>query len=108
MREQEADRLAIVRTSAGFSKRRADIDRLDSVAHFLLILVGDGVGNDETLEAAVIQVVDGTSGENSVDNDGVDFLGAVLHYRVGGLDEGSAGVCHVVNDDGGLVLDVPD
>lgn len=43
-----------------------------------------------------------------MDDNRVDFLGAVLHHGIGGLDERAAGVGHVVDDDGDLVLDITD
>jgi hypothetical protein len=60
------------------------------------------------LEAAAVQVLDGLSGQDTVDNDGVDLESAVLHDSVGSLGERTAGVGHIVNDDGNLVLDVTD
>jgi hypothetical protein len=60
------------------------------------------------LETAAVQVVDSISGENTVHNDGVNLECAVLHNGVGGLGECAAGVSHVVDDDGNLVLDITD
>jgi hypothetical protein len=60
------------------------------------------------LEAAAVQVFDSLSGQDTVDNDGVDLESAVLHDSVGSLGERTAGVGHIVNDDGNLVLDVTD
>lgn len=108
MGEEEADGLAVVGTAAGLSEGGADVDSLNTVALLLLLGVGDGVGNHQAVEAAAVQVLDRLAGQDTVDDDGVDFLGAVLHDRVGGLDERAAGVGHVVDDDGNLVLDVAD
>ena len=42
-------------------------------------------------------------------DDGDDFLGvALVDERVGGFDEGAAGVGHVVDEDGGFGGDVAD
>lgn len=106
VRKQEANRLSVVCPAASFGERRANIDRCDLVADLFLLLVGNGVRNDDTAEAAVVDVVDGVTGEDTVDNNGVDFLSTVLHDGVGGLDEGSTSVCHIIDDDGNLVLDV--
>lgn len=106
MREQETDRLAIMRPPASLRQRGADINSLDLVASFLLLLVRNGVGDDQAVEAAAVQILDGLAGQNAVDDDGVDFLGTMLHYRVGGLDQRAAGVGHIVDDDGNLVLHV--
>lgn len=108
MREQETDRLPIMCTSAGLRKSRADIDGLDFVTKFLLILMRDGIGNDDAFEAAVVQVGNRISRKNAVDDNSVDFLRAVLYYRVSRLDQSSASIRHIVNNDGGLILNVPD
>lgn len=108
MREQEANRLAIMRTSTSLRQRRTDINRLDLIAGLFLILMRDGIRRDESAESAAVEVLDGFPRENAVDDDGVDLAGAVLHDGVGGFDEGAAGVGHVVDDDGDLVLDVAD
>lgn len=108
MREQEADGLAVVRTSAGLGKCGADVNGVDLVANFLLVLVGDGVRDDNTAKAAVVHVLNGLTRENAVHNNGVDLLGTVLHHSVGGLDEGSASVRHIVHNDSDLVFHVSD
>lgn len=41
-----------------------------------------------------------------MDDNGVNFPSAVLHHCVGRFDKGSAGISHVINDNGNLVLDV--
>lgn len=108
VREEEADRLAVVRTSASLGKCGADVDGLDLGASFLLLLVGNGVGDDDAAQAAVVDVRDGVARKDAVHNDGVDLLGAVLHHRGSCLAEGTAGVGHVIDDDGDLVLHVTD
>lgn len=95
-------------TSASLGERRADIDGLDAITGLLLFLMRDGVSSDETAEAATVQVLNGLAGENAVDHDGIDLLGAVLHHSISSLDERSAGVSHIVDNDGDLVLDVTD
>lgn len=108
MREQEADRLAVVSAAASFCQSGTDINGLDLVAKLLLLGVRNGVANDQTTEAAAVQVFDGFAGQDTVHDDGVDLLGAVLHDGVGGFDERTAGVGHVVDDNSDLVLDVAD
>lgn len=108
MREEEANGLAVVGTTTSLGKSGTDIDRLDAIALLLLLGVGHCVGDNNTAQAAAVDVLDSLAGENAVDNDGVDFLGTVLHDGVGGLDEGTTGISHVVDDDGDLVLDVSD
>lgn len=58
------------------------------------------------LQAAAVQVLDCLSGEDTVDNDGVDLGCAVLHNGFGGLGESTTGVGHIVDDNRDLVLDV--
>lgn len=60
------------------------------------------------LETATVQVLNRLAGQNAVHNDGVDFGGTVLHDSFGSLGERAAGVGHIVNDDGDLVLDITD
>lgn len=105
MREQEAHRLAVVRTSAGLCKSGADVDRLDLVALLLLVFVRNSVGHNNTAQAAVVDVLSSLAGKDTVDDDSVDFLGSVLHHSIGGLDKSTAGISHVVNDNSDLVLD---
>lgn len=92
--------------AASFGERRADIDRCNLVADLLLFFVGHGVRDDDAAQAAVVDVLDGVAGEDTVDDDGVDFPSSVLHHSVGCLDESTAGIRHVVNDDGDLIFDV--
>lgn len=106
--EQEADGFTVVGTSAGFGKGRADIDGLDLIALLLLLGVRDGVGHNDTAKAAVVDVFGGLAGEDTVDNNGVHLLGTVLHDGVGSLDEGTAGIGHIVNNNSNLVLHVAD
>lgn len=108
MREKEADGLAVMRTSASLGKCGADVDGLDLGASFLLLLVGNGVGDDDTAQATVVDVRDGVAGKDAVHNDGIDLLGAMLHHSGSRLAESTAGVGHVIDDDGDLVLHVTD
>lgn len=104
VREQKAHRLAVMCPPASLGKSGTDVDGLDLVAGVFLLLVRDGVGHDYTFQAAVVDVVNGLAGKDSVHNNRVDFPGTVLHHRIGGLDEGSACVSHVINDNGNFVF----
>lgn len=95
-------------TAASLGQRGADINGLNLIASLLLLRVGDSVGHNQAVQTTTVQVLDGLAGENAVDDDGVHFLGTVLEDSVGGLDEGTTGISHVVDDDGDLVLDVTD
>lgn len=108
MREEEANGLSVVSTTASLGQRGADINGLDFVASLLLLGVRDSVGHNKAVQTATVQVLDGLAREDTVDDNGVDFLGTVLKDGVGSLDEGATGIGHVVDDDGDLVLDVTD
>lgn len=133
MREQEADGLAIVCASAGFRQRRADIDGLDLVAVLLLLLVRDGVGDDQAPKTAVVEVGDGIAGEYAVCDDCVDLFGSVLHDCICGFNQCSlqevkrqqwsvnyegnfnffspegthASIGHIIHDNCYLIFDIP-
>jgi hypothetical protein len=108
VREQETDRFTVVCASAGLCQCRADIDGVNLVAHLLLLLVGYCVGHDDTVQATVVDVLNGIAGENAVYDNSVDLLGAVLHDGVGGFDESTTCIGHVVNNDRNLVFDISD
>lgn len=108
MREEETDTLAVVGTTASLSKSGTNIDRLDTIASLLLLSVGDGVGDDETAETATVQVLNGLTRENTVDDDGVNFLCAVLHNGISSFDKSTAGISHIIDNNGNFVLDVSD
>lgn len=108
VREEEAHRLAIVCATASLGQRGRDVNSLNLIAQLLLLGMGNSVGNHQTFQSAAVQVLNGLAGQDAVNNDGVDFLCAVLHDGVGSLDKGTAGIGHVVDDDGNLVLDATD
>ena len=108
MRKQEANRLPIVCPAAGFRESRADIDRCNLVTDLFLLFVRHGIRDDNTAQAAVVDVFDRIAGKDAVYNNGVDFRGPMLHHRVGRFDKGSASIGHIVNDNGNLVLNVTD
>lgn len=108
MREEEANGFTVMSTTTSLSKGRANIDSLNAITLLLLLSVGNGVRHDETAKTAAVQVLNSLSGENAVDDDSVYFLRAVLHDSVSGLDERTAGISHIVNDNCDLVLDISD
>jgi hypothetical protein len=85
---------------------RRDIDRHDPITQLLLLLVGDGVGADHLLKLAVVDLVDCVAAEDTVGHDRDGSSCAVLDDHVGRFAEGSAGVCHVVDDDSCATLDI--
>ena len=106
--EQKRDTLAVMRSSARLGQRRADIDRLELVAFFLLAPMGHRVGDDNSTQTAAIERLDGVAAQYAVRDDSYDLSCAMRHDRVGGLDQRPAGVGHVIDQDGYPVLNVPD
>ena len=84
--------------------------RFSSHLYFLalphVLVLGDGVGDDDGLEAGGVDPVEGGAGEDAVGENGVDLGGARLQQLVGGVADGPAGVSHVVDQDGHAVLGV--
>ena len=68
----------------------------------------DSIRNDKTAKAATVQILDSLAGKNAVDDNGIDFLGTVLHDCVSGFGESAASISHIIDDDGDFALDVPD
>ena len=60
------------------------------------------------LKLAVVDLVDRIAAEDTVGHDGNGSSRAVLDDHVGRFAEGSASVCHVVDDDSGAALHVSD
>lgn len=85
---------------------RRDIDRHNPVTQLLLLLVGNCVGDDQVAQLAVVDLVDRVATEDAVGDNGDGGGCAVLDNDVSGFAEGSAGVCHVVDDDSCATLDI--
>ena len=94
--------------ATGLAQCRADVDGLDLITLLLLLGMGDGVGHDQSAQAAAVEVINGLAGQDAVHHNGIDLLGTMLHDGVGSLDEGATGIGHIVNDNGNLVLNVTD
>ena len=92
--------------AAGLAQCRADVDGLDLITLLLLLGMGNGVGHDQSAQAAAVEVINCLAGQDAVHHNGIDLLGTVLHDGVGSLDEGAAGIGHIIDDNGNLVLDV--
>lgn len=87
---------------------REQCAHLDFRAVFHVGVLGNGVGDDNGLEAGVVNSADSGTTEDSVGQDGVDFEGASLNELVGRVTDGAAGVGHVVDEDGHSVFHVTD
>lgn len=106
MGKQKADRFPVMCPTAGFCERGADIDRGNLIADLLLVCMRNCVRDDNSTETTLVDVLNGVTGQDAVDDNGVDFPGAVLHHCVRSLHKGSAGIGHIVNNDSHLILDV--
>lgn len=127
MLEEERNTFAIVRAPAGFGQLEMivsndfqevrqlditysgrDVDRHNPITQLLLLLVGNSVGADHLLKLAVVDLVDRVAAEDTMGHNRNGSGCAVLDDHVGCFAEGSAGVCHVVDDDSCATLDVTD
>ena len=106
MGKQKANRLPVMCPAAGFCERGADIDCGNLIADFLLVCMRNCVRDDNPTEAALVYVFNGVARKDAVDNNGVDFPGTVLHHCVRCLYKGSAGIGHIVHNNGYLILDI--
>lgn len=84
----------------------ADINRLDAVAQFLFVFVRHCVGDDNLLELAAVQCLDGITAQDTVRDDCERIFCAFSDQNVCGLDESATGIGHVIDKDGRLALDV--
>lgn len=91
-----------------FGERGANVDLYHLWRPQELAAERDAVGAHNFGELASIDSMQGVAAKDAVGDDGDDALGSVLHEGLGCLDEGSAGVCHVVDQNALLVLNDPD
>ncbi len=73
-----------------------------------VVRLRQGVRNDELLEARFGDTIERGPGEDSVRDNRQDAFGAVLDKLGCGEVESSAGVSHVVDEDGDFAFDVAD
>jgi hypothetical protein len=111
--EEETDTLSVVGSSDGLSEGGADVDDSELLAGLELVLAvlarqRYGVSDDDVLEHAVVDVLNGLAAENAVRDDGYDLGGTVGHDRLSCLAESTAGIGHVIDQNSNLVLYVSD
>lgn len=70
--------------------------------------MGHSVCNDDTAQLAIIDNLNGLTRENSMCDDGHNFLCSVGLEGFSGFGKSTACVGHVVDEDSDLVLDVSD
>lgn len=104
--EQKADRLSVVCPANGLSQGWRDIDSLKLWALLLLALHWDSVGSNDSAELRVVDDLTGLAGEDAMGDQSNNLLCAVVLDGLGGLGQGTAGIGHIVNEDGGLALDI--
>jgi hypothetical protein len=100
--EQLADTFAIVAAANDLAQHGADVDDLNLGARGLVGGLGEGVCNDELLEAAFGEGGEGVAAENAVRDDRADLGGASLGEVRCGENEGSTGVRDIIYQKRGL------
>merc|ERR1719341_243713 len=105
--KQVAHTFPIVGSSYSFCKHHRDVDHLDLAAVHHVLVLGDGVGHYDGLEAAIIDPGESLPTEDAVCQDGVYLRSSILHKLLCSLDYSSASVCHVIDQDGHLPLGIP-
>jgi len=125
MLEKERHALAVVGSPASLGKlfdqsanvpiqagartySRADIDCLNPGAQLLLGLMRHCICDDNLLELATVQSLNSVATEDTVGDNCNCLLGAMLNHDIGSLDESTAGIGHVVHDDGNAITYVAD
>lgn len=106
MREQEADRLAVVCTADGLSKGSRDINGVQLGADLLLVVVGDSVGDNDLGQDTVVDDLDGLAAQDTVCDNGVHLQSTVLGQGLGCQSKSSTSIGHVVDQNGNLSLDI--
>jgi hypothetical protein len=106
MFEQERDALSIVGPSTCFCQGGADVDSLDPTAQFLFLGMWNRVGNHELLEMALIEFLTGRTTQYAVSYYCDGLFGTVLDHHLGCLDQSTAGIGHIVDDDGDSILHI--
>ena len=108
MTKQKAHTLPIMRPPTRLRQRRTNIHSDQSRTPLLLLLMRYRIRDHDFGQLTAIERFDGLAAQNPMRDDGHDLLGSVRHHGVRGLDEGTAGVGHVVDDDGDFAADVAD
>lgn len=108
MSKEVANALSVMCSPDGLCQRRADVNDAEFRAAIRLIAKGHSVGDDDVGQTALVERLDGVSGEDAVGDDGNDFSGSVIFHGLSGLGQSTAGIGHVVNENGNLVRNVSD
>ena len=87
---------------------RANINRLQPLAHLLLIRVRHRIRHYHPAQLAPIKRLNRIAGQNSMRDNCNDFRGAMRHHRVSGFDERAARVRHIIDEDGDAGLHIAD
>lgn len=102
------DRLSKVAATDGLCQDRADVNDLNLGALGDVLGLGDGVGDDELLEATLSDDLECGARKDTVGDKGVDLGGTGLEEVAGGKAKGATSVCHVVDEEGNLARDRTD
>lgn len=101
-------RLSKVGAADGLGQDGRDVDDLNLVALCDIVRLGDRVGDDELLHAALRDDLERGAREDAVGDKGVDLGRARLEEVAGREAEGATRVGHVVDQDRDLALDGTD
>jgi hypothetical protein len=108
MRKQKTNTLPIMRPSDRLRQRRTNIHNPQPITHLYLPLQWHSIRNHHSTQLALIKILNRIPAQNPMCNDSYDLPSFVSHDGLGGFDECAAGISHVVDEDGDLVLDVAD
>lgn len=109
MPKQITHALPIMRPPTRLRQRRTDINRLQLVTHFLFLSMRHRIRHHHPAQQAPIQRLNRFPAQDPVRHDRDDFLGVpVVDQCVGGFYQSTAGVGHVVDEDGGFPGDGAD
>lgn len=68
----------------------------------------DSVGDHDSGELGVVDVIDSLSAQQTMSDDGDDFPCSILFESLGSLDKGTTGVCHIVDQNRNLPCNITD
>jgi hypothetical protein len=108
MAEQKAHTLTVVSSPTRLGQSSTDIHRLNLTAPLLLALMGHRVRHHNPAQLALVQNLNRIARQNAMCNERDNFPSTIRHHSLSGLCERAAGVCHIVDQNGDLVLDIAD
>lgn len=89
-------------------QRRRNIHNPKPITHLDLSLQWHRIRNHHSTQLALIKIFNRIPAQNAMCDDSYNFPSFVGHDGLGGFDQSAAGIGHVVDENGDLVLDVAD